>query len=57
MGLRVKPTPTRFPTNNLYTPMDNTPLHFISSVCHPLLVDHRYENVSSAPLIENVERN
>ncbi len=35
MVLRVKPTPTRFPTNNLYTAMDNTPLHSISSVCHP----------------------
>ncbi len=35
MVLRVKPTPIRFPTNNLYTPMDNTPLHSISSVCHP----------------------
>ncbi len=23
------------PTNSLYTPMDNTPLHSISSVCHP----------------------
>ncbi len=33
--LRVKPTPTRFPTNSLYTPMDNTPLHSISSVGHP----------------------
>ncbi len=33
MLLRVKPTPTRFPTNSLYTPMDNTPLHSISSVC------------------------
>ncbi len=33
--LRVKPTPTRFPTNSLYTPMDNTPMHSISSVCHP----------------------
>ncbi len=33
--LRVKPTPTRFPTNSLYTPMDNTPLHSISSMCHP----------------------
>ncbi len=30
MILRVKPTPTR-----LYTPMDNKPLHSISSVCHP----------------------
>ncbi len=35
MVLRVKPTPTRLPTNSLYTPMDNTPLHSISSVCHP----------------------
>ncbi len=35
MVLRVKPTPTRFPTNSLYTPMDSTPLHSISSVCHP----------------------
>ncbi len=35
MVLRVKPTPTRFPTNSLYTPMGNTPLHSISSVCHP----------------------
>ncbi len=33
--LRVKPTPTRFLTNSRYTPMDNTPLHSISSVCHP----------------------
>ncbi len=33
--LRVKPTPAQFPTNNLYTPMGNTPLHSISSVCHP----------------------
>ncbi len=33
MVLRVKPTPTRFPTNSLYTPIDNTPLHSISSVC------------------------
>ncbi len=35
MVLRVKPTPTRLSTNSLYTPMDNTPLHSISSVCHP----------------------
>ncbi len=35
MVLRVKPTPTRLPTNSLYTPMDNTHLHSISSVCHP----------------------
>ncbi len=35
MVLRVKPTPTRFQTNSLYT-HHNTPLHPISSVCHPL---------------------
>ncbi len=35
MVLRVKPTPPGLPTNILYTPMDNTPLHSISSVCHP----------------------
>ncbi len=35
MILRGKATPTRFPTNSAYTPMDNTPLHSISSVCHP----------------------
>ncbi len=27
MVLRVKPTPTRFPINRLYTPMDNTSLY------------------------------
>ncbi len=32
---RVKPTLTRFPTNSPYTPMDNTPLHSLSSVCYP----------------------
>ncbi len=32
---RVKPIPTRFPANSLYTPMDNTPLHSISTL--PLL--------------------
>ncbi len=35
MVLRVKHTPTRLPTNSLYTPMNSTPLHSISSVCHP----------------------
>ncbi len=33
--LRVKSTPTWFPINGLYTPMDNTPMHSISNVCHP----------------------
>ncbi len=32
MVLRVKPTPTRFPTNILSTPVDNTILHSISCV-------------------------
>ncbi len=27
MVLQVKPTLTRFPTNSLCTPIDNTPLH------------------------------
>ncbi len=31
----VIPTPTRFKTNSLYTPFDNTPLHSIPSVCRP----------------------
>ncbi len=35
MVLLVKPTPTRFLTDSLYTPMDNTPLHSIRSACHP----------------------
>ncbi len=33
--LRVKPTPTWFPINSLYTSMDNTLLHSLSNVCHP----------------------
>ncbi len=27
MVLRVRPTPTRFPINILYTPVNDTPLH------------------------------
>ncbi len=38
MELLVRPTPTRFPTNSLYNPMDNSPLQSISSVCHPWLL-------------------
>ncbi len=34
MVLRIMPTSTRFPTNSLYTPLDNTPLHSMSCVCH-----------------------
>ncbi len=29
MALRIRPTPTRFPTNILYTPVDSTLLHSI----------------------------
>ncbi len=32
MVLQFKPISTRFLTNSLYTPMDNTPLHSKSSV-------------------------
>ncbi len=33
MVLQVGHTLTRFPTNFLYTPLDNTPLHSTPSVC------------------------
>ncbi len=33
MVLRVKPTPTRFPTNSLHSPITNAPSHSILSVC------------------------
>ncbi len=55
MVLRVKPTPTRFPTNSLYTPMDNTPLHSKSSGATRVVVgvfgqilDSEFENYTSA---------
>ncbi len=35
MVLRVKPAPTRFTTNRLYTPMDSIPLHSLLNVCCP----------------------
>ncbi len=35
MVLRVKSTPTRFPTNILSTPKDSTPLHSMASVWCP----------------------
>ncbi len=35
MALRVRPTLTQLPNNIIYTPMDSTPLHSLSSVCHP----------------------
>ncbi len=35
IDLRVKATPTWFPTNSLYIPMDNTPMHPIPSVLRP----------------------
>ncbi len=35
MVLRIKPTPTRFPTSILYNPVENTPLHSLidSAAC------------------------
>ncbi len=35
MALRVKPTPTRFPTNSLFLPMDSTALCSMPNACHP----------------------
>ncbi len=35
MVLRVRFTPTGFPTNSLYISMDNTVLQSTSSMCHP----------------------
>ncbi len=35
MVFRVKPAPTRFTTNRLYTPMDSIPLHSLFNVCCP----------------------
>ncbi len=35
MALRVEPTPTPVPTNGRCTPMENTPVYSISSVCRP----------------------
>ncbi len=32
MVLRVRPKPTRFPINSLYTPLDNTLLHYYSFI-------------------------
>ncbi len=49
MALRVKPAPTRFPTNSLYTSMGNKPLHSISSVCHPWVRCRRLERVIRIP--------
>ncbi len=33
MVLRISHTRTQFPTNSLFTPMDNTPLHSTYQVC------------------------
>ncbi len=47
---QVKPTLTLFPTNSIYTSVDNTPLHFISIVCHPWGVLVRcYTDQNSCP--------
>ncbi len=42
MAVRVKTTPTQFPTNSLYNPIDNTPLRSISSEGHPWEVPLSY---------------
>ncbi len=50
MVLRVKPTPTRFPTNSLYTPMDNTTLHSIIYLIFLYIISNnyiQYSNISS----------
>ncbi len=36
---QVRPTPTRFPTNILYTPLDNTSLRSLPSVWRPYTTD------------------
>ncbi len=36
MVLRVKPTPTRFPTNSLYTPVDKHTLAFYIKCVPPV---------------------
>ncbi len=35
MALRVEPTPTPVPTNGRCTPMENTPVYYVLSVCRP----------------------
>ncbi len=55
MVLRVKPTPTRFLTNSLYTPVGNTPMHSIPSVTpvrQPLLLLEQ-EFVTKASLLSS----
>ncbi len=32
----VRPIPTRFPTNVLYAPLDNTPLNSLPNECEPV---------------------
>ncbi len=57
MVLRVKHTPTRFPNNSLYTSMDNTSLHSISSVRHPCgqsLYQEVYQKVKGSWQAEQV---
>ncbi len=52
MILRVRPIPTRFQTNRLYTLVDNTPLYYISRMYHPwgrllLLLMHSDESLNA----------
>ncbi len=35
MAFRIMLTPTRFPTNLLYIPVNNTPLHYLPSMWRP----------------------
>ncbi len=51
MVLRVKPTPTRVPTNSLYSPMDNTPLHFIHHPWETVLSAKEDQSITNAKLM------
>ncbi len=51
MVLRVKPTPTRLPTNSLYTPVDNTPLHFIHHPWEAVLSAKEDQSITNSKLM------
>ncbi len=68
MELLVRPAPTRFSTNSRYTPIDNTPLHFMSSMCHPwgccystvvaqfgICIEHRAERPEFVNILRNAD--
>ncbi len=52
MVLRVKPTLIRFPTNSFHTPMDNTPLHSITNVCHSWVCSQRTEGGKKVTVLQ-----